>query len=77
MSPQPGEVLVGVEGGQTGHMAAPLSTQLDTESLQGPHSAPDKDGATCKYFQPTLILILLLISTLEFIELLSIIRTDF
>ena len=49
MSPQPGEVLVGVERGQAGHMAAPLSAQLDTQSLQGPHPAPDKDGATCKY----------------------------
>ena len=47
--PQPGEVLVGVEGGEAGHLAAPLRAELHTESLQGPHSAPDKDGATCKY----------------------------
>ena len=45
--PQAGEVVVGVDRGQAGHLAAPLSAQLDTQSLQGPHSAPDKDGAIC------------------------------
>ena len=46
--PQLGEVLVSVERGQAGHLAAPLRAELDTESLQGPDSAPDKDGPTCK-----------------------------
>ena len=47
--PQPGEVVVGVGRGQAGDLAAPLGAELDTESLQGSHSAPDKDGAICKY----------------------------
>ena len=47
--PQSGEVVVGVGRGQAGNLAAPLGAELDTETLQGPHSAPDKDGAICKY----------------------------
>ena len=40
---------MGVGGGQARHLAAPVGAELDTEPLQGPHSAPDKDGAICKY----------------------------
>ena len=46
--PEAGEVLVGVEGADTGHLTAPLTAQLDTEPLQGPHPAPDEDPRTCR-----------------------------
>ena len=49
MGPETGEVVVSVERPDTGDLAAPLGAELDTEPLQGPHSAPDEDGAVCKY----------------------------
>ena len=62
---QPGEVVVGVGGGQAGHLAAPLGAELDTQSLQGSHSSPDEDGAICKYSNSVLAAFLLSFSALE------------